>query len=355
MVLGLFGLAWLRLRYFSSDRPEREGPLPADGPNPGVVRAFVGEWRRVLADRGVFSMLIIAPVFYGVFYSQPYLGQLVRKIPIAVVDDDRSALSRRLIQTLDANEAISVAVRAPALDIAQEALFARQVFGIVEIPPDTEREVLKGNAARVPAYVDSAYFIVFNRTLQGILEGTGDINVANASRGNREDGAAVKLALAAQSPIEVLMQPLYNPTGGYASYVVPAAFVLIIQQTLLMGAATLTGLGFGQRGPTSRMMPIGPLSLLGRGLAHLTIYIAALALFLVILPRIYGFLTLGRLGDLALFAVPFVLATSFMGQAAGCFFKYRETAVLVFVATTLPQFFLVGVSWPREMIPPALD
>ena len=31
------------------------------------------------------------------------------------------------------------------------------------------------------------------------------------------------------------MEPLYNPTGGYASYVVPAAFVLIIQQTLLDG------------------------------------------------------------------------------------------------------------------------
>ncbi len=347
MALGLFGLAWLRLRYLSSPPAEREGPLPTDGPNPGVASAFVGEWRRVLADRGVFSMLIIAPVFYGVFYPQPYLGQLVRKIPIAVVDDDRSALSRRLIQTLDADEAISVAVRAPALDVAQEALFARQVFGIVEIPPDTEREVLKGNAARVPAYVDSAYFIVFNRTLQGILEGTADTNMANASRGNREDGAAVKLALAARSPIEMLMEPLYNPTGGYASYVVPAAFVLIIQQTLLMGVATLAGLGFAPRAAAT--------GLLGRAFAHLTIYIPALALFLVVLPRIYGFSTLGRLTDMALFAVPFLLATSFMGQAAGGFFRHRETAVLVFVATTLPQFFLVGVSWPREMIPPLLD
>jgi hypothetical protein len=76
--------------------------LPTEGPNSGVARAFVGEWRRVLADRGVFSMLIIAPVFYGVVYPQPYLGQLVRKIPIAVVDDDRSALSRRLMQTIEA-------------------------------------------------------------------------------------------------------------------------------------------------------------------------------------------------------------------------------------------------------------
>jgi len=148
----------------------------------GISGAFTGEWRRVLADRGVFSFFIIAPVFYGIFYPQPYLGQLVRKIPIAVVDDDRTLLSRRLIQALDADGAISVTVRAPALGVAQQALFERRVFGILEIPPDTEHEVLKGNKASLPAHVDSAYFLVFNRTLQGIAEGAGDANVADIFR-----------------------------------------------------------------------------------------------------------------------------------------------------------------------------
>jgi ABC-2 type transport system permease protein len=173
MAIGLFVLAWWRLSRQSSEFQREEGtPLPRDGRS--IPGAFIGEWRRVLADRGVFSLLIVARVFYGVFYPQPYLGQLVRKIPIAVVDNDRTPLSRRLIQALDADEAISVAVRASALDVAQQALFDRQVFGILEIPPDTEREALKGNEARIPAYVDSAYFLVFNRTLQGIAEGAQD-------------------------------------------------------------------------------------------------------------------------------------------------------------------------------------
>ena len=352
MVLVLFGLAWLRLRLLPTGRPEEEEPLPTDPPHPGLARSFLGEWRRVLADRGVFSMFILAPVLYGVFYPQPYLGQLVRKIPIIVVDDDRTELSHSLIQTLDADEAVTVADRAPALDVAQQDLFARRVFAILEIPPGTEREVLKGNPARMPAYVDSAYFIVFNRALQGVLESAGDINQTNAARGNREDGSAIKAALTAVSPVELLMEPLYNPTGGYASYVVPAAFVLIIQQTLLMGAAMLATLGIAGRRPASA---IGPAALIGRTVAHAAIYVPALALFLVILPRIYGFSTLGKVSALALFAVPFIFATSLMGQAAGLFFKHRETAVLVFVATTLPQFFLVGVSWPREMIPPLLE
>ena len=83
--------------------------------------------------------------------------------------------------------------------------------------------------------------------MQGIAEGAGDTNVADVSRGLRTDGAQARLALTALSPAELLMEPLYNPTGGYASYVVPAALVLIIQQTLLIGVATLTALGFARR------------------------------------------------------------------------------------------------------------
>src|SRR5262249_51267779 len=160
---------WALMRRLAvKRRPEIEPPDEAR--EAGVGSAFVSEWRRVLADRPVFSLMVIAPLIYGVFYPQPYLGQLVRKIPIAVVDDDRTSLSRQFIQTLAADESVSVALVAPTMSAAQQALFERRVFGIIEIPPDTERDVLKGEAARVPAYVDSAYFLVFNRTLTGILE-----------------------------------------------------------------------------------------------------------------------------------------------------------------------------------------
>jgi ABC-2 type transport system permease protein len=55
-----------------------------------------------------------------------------------------------------------------------------------------------------------------------------------------------------------------------------------------------------------------------------------------------------------LFAATLLLATSFMGQAVGAWVRHRETAVVLFIATSLPQFFLVGVSWPVEAIPPAM-
>ena len=91
--------------------------------------------------------------------------------------------------------------------------------------------------------------------------------------------------------------------------------------------------------------------MLGRGVAHLTIYLPALALYFIVLPRFYGFSTLGQPLQLFALASVFVLATSFMGQAAGAWFKHPETPTLIFLGTSLPQLFLTGFSWPREAIP----
>jgi ABC-2 type transport system permease protein len=70
-----------------------------------------------------------------------------------------------------------------------------------------------------------------------------------------------------------------------------------------------------------------------------------------VLPRFYGFSALGNPLQLFALASVFVLATSFMGQAVGAWFKHPETPTLIFLGTSLPQLFLTGFSWPREAIP----
>ena len=73
-------------------------------------------------------------------------------------------------------------------------------------------------------------------------------------------------------------------------------------------------------------------------------------MLLVVLPRFYGFSATTRLGDLLVLLLPFILSVSFLGQFVSAWFKHPETAVLLFIATSLPLFFLVGVAWPIEAI-----
>jgi ABC-2 type transport system permease protein len=313
--------------------------------SPGIGGAFKAEWQRVLGMRGAFTLLFMAPLIYGAYYPQPYLNQILRKLPIAVVDNDQSDLSDRIVETLDASGALSVAVRTRTLAEARTAIDRGRAFAAVEIPEDTERDVLKGITAHIPIYADATYLFVFRSTASGVATAIGALTSDLVARGGRSDGSLVKAKLAGLSPADILLQPVFNPVGGYASYVVPAAFILILQQTLMIGAAMLTG--------TALAASAGGVfaGVFGRGIAHLTIYLPALALYLIVLPRFYGFSTLGHLPQLFALATVFLLATSFLGQAIGAWFTRPENATLLLLATSLPQFFTAGFAWPREAIP----
>ncbi len=113
----------------------------------------------------------------------------------------------------------------------------------------------------------------------------------------------------------------------------------------------LGGAVFEQGGAAAHRPRASAAAILGQGLAHWSIYIPALLLYFVIMPRVYGFSTLGNVRQLAALSLPFILATSFLGQALGLVFRHRETAVLLVLASSLPQFFLVGAAWPVEAIP----
>jgi ABC-2 type transport system permease protein len=323
-----------------SEQPE------TGGASRGVGGAFKAEWRRVLGTRSAFSLLFLAPLVYGVYYPQPYLNQILRKLPIAVVDSDLTDLSRQIVETLDASGALSVVVRADTVAEARAAIDRGKALAAVEIPADTERDVLKGITAHIPIYADATYLFIFRSTASGVATAIGALTSELVSRGARSDGSLVKAKLASLSPADILLQPIFNPVGGYASYVVPAAFVLILQQTLLIGAAMLTRAALTNSGGAFA-------GVLGRGVAHLTIYLPALALYLIVLPRIYGFSTLGHLPQLLALGTVFLLATSFMGQAIGAWFTRPENATILLLATSLPQFFTAGFAWPREAIPDA--
>jgi ABC-2 type transport system permease protein len=342
-VLAMLRMASLtRQGWFASPRPAEPGDIT---PAPrGIGGAFAAEWRRVLGTRGAFALLFLAPLIYGIYYPQPYLNQILRKLPIAVVDNDLSDLSRQIVETLDASGSLSVVLRTRTLAEARAAIDRGQAFAAVDIPPGTERDVLKGITAHIPIYADATYLFVFRSTASGVATAIGTLTSDLVSRGARSDGSLVKAKLASMSPADVLLQPIFNPVGGYASYVVPAAFILILQQTLLIGAAMLTRGAIAKGGGAFA-------GVLGRGVAHLTIYLPATALYLVVLPHIYGFSTLGHLPQLFVLAAVFLLATSFMGQAVGAWFARPENATIVLMGTSLPQFFMAGFAWPREAIP----
>jgi len=314
-------------------------------------RAFVAEAMAVARDRGALLVLVGAIVIYAFLYPQPYRAEVLKEVQVAVVDADHSRLSRQLTRMVDAHELISVTRHVATMADAEALAHNGQVGGILAIPADFERTVLRGERATVGVFTDAAYFLVYRQALTGLLEATGTLSAGIEIRRLQAQGVPDKTARAMRDPVQLLFRPLFNPGEGYASYIVPSVLVLILQQTLLIGIGMLTGTA-RERGGTGGAHPDGPLvGVLGRALFYLGLYSVHAVFYFTVVYRVFGFPEQGRPGAVIAFALPFLLAVIFLGLALAHAFRRRETAIQVLLFTSLPAVFLAGFSWPNEAIP----
>lgn len=311
----------------------------------GMRAVFTTELSRIFSQKPAFSVLVLSMILYAVFYPQPYLAEALRNVPIVVVDKDGTATSRTLAQRIDATPDLSIAIVAPDLPSAQREIYLRHAFGVLVIPQHFERDLLHGRPSPIALYSDASYFMVNQRVSAGV---TG---VAKALGTEVEAGRLISigvdavLAEAAVDPLQLTAEPLFNPQGGYASYLLPAAFVLLLQQTLLIGVGLLGTLP-GARTPTEPLVTV-----CGKLLAYLAFEAILLPLYLIALPHFYGIPRLGSVLSILALGVPFTLAVAALGLVVAGVFRKPLTVQLAMAAIGMPFMFLSGFSWPTEAIP----
>ena len=76
------------------------------------------EMRQVLRDEGVLIFFIIVPLAYPLIYSWIYNNEVVRDVPVVVVDDNNSSLSRQFTRMADASADVKVLCHAADIDEA---------------------------------------------------------------------------------------------------------------------------------------------------------------------------------------------------------------------------------------------
>src|SRR5258705_1052001 len=321
-----------------------------------IVRVFRDEFRRVFALRPVFSVLIVGSAFYAVFYPQPYLNEALPNVPIAVVDADGTSASRELARRIDATSDIAVAMVLPDVVSAEREVFARKIFGILAIPKNFERDLLHGHASPIALYADASYFLLYQRVSGGVAGVAQTLGAEIEAARLIGIGVDPALASAASDPMQLTAVPLFNPEGGYATYVLPGAFVIILHQILLIAVGllgTLPGADPTEKA-TDDPSPEPLATVLGKMLAYLLLEAIILPLYLIALPYLYGLPRLGGVIPILIFAVPFVLSVSGLGLGVAGIFKNPLSVQLVLAAIGLPFFSLAGFAWPTEVIPPAV-
>lgn len=312
------------------------------------------ELRATLRDQGVLVFFVVVPLVYPLIYAFIYTNETIHEVPAVVVDESRSALSREYLRKVDASPEVEIVARCTDMEEAKRLMQERKAHGIIYIPADFSRNIARGEQTQVSLFCDMSGLLYYKALLIAntdvSLSMNADIKVLRA--GNSTDRQDEITAY----PIEYTDVALYNPTNGFAAFLIPAVLMLIIQQTLLLGI----GMRAGTLRETNRFRDLRPISrhgngtlciVAGKGLCYLLVYALVSVYVLCVVPRLFSLNQIARPLVLAHFCLPYLAACIFFAITMSALVRNRESCMLLFVFTSVPLLFLSGISWPGSAIP----
>lgn len=325
------------------------------------IEGFMAIVRREIVslykDPDIRILVLIAPLFYSIFYASIYLNKTETDIPVAVVDECASTLSRKYISDLNAHQLIAVTATPSDISEAELLLKSEKVQGVIVVPKDFESQLKAGRHTTVKVILNTQRFLHSNDINKAVNE-TG-FEYAAESRRKIFALKGVQPALSAEmtEPVNPELRFLFNPVITYGDFLIPGILMLVLQQTLILGLG-MSMAKERQDGHIARWFENARHStsaaLTGKTAVYFVIFTTYAFFFITFHFSFFNIpFSAPVLQTLAMTSF-FVFANLSFGVLVGSFFRDKLGVLHIIAFTSYPVFFLTGYAWPEVAFPEAM-
>ncbi|MBN8847795.1 MULTISPECIES: ABC transporter permease [unclassified Sphingomonas] len=204
--------------------------------------AFGSAWRREVRFLAThfwdLALVTWVPLLLMAVVAIQLSSGVMRGLPIAVVDQDGTAVSRELTRRLDAAPGLHVAARPADMRAAEALVRSNRAYVVVLIPADTERAVLRGSTGSITTFYNASYSTPSGAALRevgNVVQGYAATLAAEQTAAVAGPGKVRRPPVAAQSAV------LFNPQGSYELQLVALVHPALLH--LIFMVAVVSALG----------------------------------------------------------------------------------------------------------------
>ena len=313
------------------------------------------ELKNVFKDSGVMIFFFLVPFIYPLLYAFIYNNEVVHEAKMVVVDQSDTYLSREYIRKVDATADVKVIAVCTDMEEAKRMMDEKKAYGILYFPSEFSKDIHRGKQATVSLYCDMSALLFYKAFLLATTEVS--LEIGKEIRAQNHPSSTEEQEKITVNPIPYESVAILNSQNGFASFLVPAILILVIQQTLILGIGMLGGTAreknrFHSLVPISRHFNGTLRIVLGKSFTYILLYVVVCIWALAVVPKLFSLPQVGEPWTVMLFVLPYLFACIFLSMTLSGFMTSRESPMLVFVFTSVILLFISGVSWPKEAIPP---
>ncbi|MHB2266787.1 ABC transporter permease [Aliihoeflea sp. PC F10.4] len=317
---------------------------------PGVMRVAQRELRRIASRPALSFFVLTLPLLVFLMLASIFRAGVPTDLPVAVLDLDRSALSRQIVQAVDAAPEVAVAHRPLDLSEARHLVLSGQAYGVVLLPAELERDVRAGRRPEVVLFYNNQFMTPGSAVARSMQTALANVNAGMAVSMRVAQGEPNHQAIQAVNPIPVQQSPLFNPTLDYVHFLLAALMPTALQIFICAATAYTVALERLRPGRLRAMTRLGggvvP-AMLGKLLPYTVIFATVLALGDALLLFVYDMPFNGSMPIYLTGSLLFIIAYQMIGVVFGLAAGSISLALGAAGIFTAPAFGFIGVSFPR--------
>lgn len=210
--------------------------------------AIVKRECKILVSRPLYLFTVVIFPLFALFFMTTIFGDgMIDSIPVGIVDEDESEMSRNIGRLCSAVPEISVIERFSNTAEARDALLSKEIYGYLIIPSNFQDDVMANRNTTLTLCYHYAFLSVGSEVMQGFLKALRIIAVTPLKETTDFLGINNETLETLASPISILSHPLYNPSLNYSAYLTFPYFWVLFQILILLNIAYSFGNDFNDK------------------------------------------------------------------------------------------------------------
>lgn len=302
-------------------------------------------------DRTTFAMVVMIPLIQLILFGYA-INTNVRHIPVAVVDQSQTGLSRALIQMVQATQVVDVTMQLASVEEARRAVVAADVRAALILPPDLAGRIVRSPAVGMapPASTEE----VNSRPVGQWIVDASDTMVAGAIKGLRAMPLTELFRQPANRQVPTFEVALFfNPEQRTEVNIVPGLVGVILTMTMIMFTSAAI-VRETERGNMEMLIntPVRPMELmLGKIVPYMGIGLIQTGIILGLGYLVFNVPVNGSFWVLLAVTLLFIMASLSLGLVFSTLAKSQLQAMQMTVFVLLPSILLSGFMFPYDGMP----
>ncbi|MDH7605629.1 MAG: ABC transporter permease [Melioribacter sp.] len=319
-----------------------------------ILNIAKNELNQIRNSRITVFLYSIFPLIIFLCYSIVYQNEIIREIPVAIVDEDKSDLSRTIIQFIESSPSMKIVSYCNNQDEMKEEFLKGEIHGAFYFPADFSYKIKSGKQSDVIMFINASNLLISNSILN---DGTKILKTVNAGillKKFKSNGMTEKQAMNLVNPIKVESNILYNSNYSYITYLIPGLTTFILMMIVMMGAVPIINHKLTESEFQNELSitnnKIFPL-LVGKSIPHLLFHFAnALILVGIIFPLFHINVKSSQF-ILIIYLFFFIVVSFSFGIMLSSLIPKRSFATEVALFVLTPAFIYSGLTFPLWAMP----